>query len=216
MAVKMLLSKNGTNPRALCWPSWRLDINWWLTIISFILGFLVFFFPKIEDNEFKRIRIGIGVFLLALPFLLPLIIWCWRSFEIALQRIASYPILFEQQQRSIQELYDAKKSIFEIAINKRAKNAFELLNARVERDTLYISIKKNSAQKLSAGDVLVVIHKDDYKLMGVFQVSEVLSGSYHARAKSNIDALWISYLYEKGESNFMPNMVAIFVTRGVE
>ncbi len=212
----MQLSNDGTNPRALRWPSWKLNVNWWLAVIPFVLGFVVFFVPELADKKFESIRFRVGVFLLALPVLILSLLWCWRSAKIALERIICYPILFDRHQKSTQELNDAKKRLFEIAIRKRRKNAFELLNARIEGNALYISIKKKSAQKLNVGDVLFVIHQDDDRLMGVFEVSEVLSETYHAKDKSNIDTLWISYLYAKGESTFMPHMIAFFMNRGVE
>lgn len=210
----MQLSNDGTTPRDLRWPSWKLDVNWWLAAISFVLGFVVFFFPEIEDKAFEHIRIKLGVFLLALPVLLLSLMWCWRSFGIAAQRIISYPKLFAQNQTLFEELNDAKNRIAEIAGSETTKNGFELLNARIDRNEIYIAIKKKSAPKLNLGDVLVVIHKDGNMLMGVFEVSEILSACYHAKSKSNIDPVWKSYLQQRGESRFLPNMVSIFMNRG--
>ncbi len=52
--------------------------------------------------------------------------------------------------------------------------------------------------------------------MGTFEVVQVLSTHYIARNSSNVNALWLGYVLDKGgvESSPPPNVMALFIPRG--
>jgi len=202
-------SNEGIGSTDFKWPSWKSGAQWSLTVISFILGIIVFFYPDIEKENYERFRLIIGSVLLASAILIPTATWFLKTFRVALLRISICPLLFEQKIRLTNELNDMKRIIFEMNRKEIDRCGFELLGARFDRGSLFIAIKKRPTPELIVGALLVVFHKDDGMPMGVFEVTEARTNEYYAKGINNVDPVWSSFVLEKGESHFIPNMIAI-------
>ena len=64
------------------------------------------------------------------------------------------------------------------------------------------------------GDIVDVLDQDDNKFMGRFKVTESRENDYYAEGIINIDALWLGYVRQQGETTVIPHMVAICIHKG--
>lgn len=117
----------------------------------------------------------------------------------------------EVETRRGDELAQAKTLIPTLLADRPESDAFELLRASYESNVLYIEVQKRRGRKLLIGSILIVMHKEDKKLMGHFRVIEERSKSYYAQGVSAIDNLWAGQVKEKGELSMFPRMTAIHV-----
>jgi hypothetical protein len=112
------------------------------------------------------------------------------------------------------ELDKANNIIYSLIQDRIGSIEFEIQMARYDGDALYISVKKHKGIKLTGGHTLAVVHKDDNKFMGYFEVAQERIEEYYARGVSNIDPVWAGYIKQEGELSLMPHLAAIYIPNG--
>ena len=203
-------------PPKLSWPKWYWQFSLSLSIISVAIASVIFFFPGFatENKKFQLARIIIGTVILFIPVLIPMMSWFWKAGHVLYQRVHYYSLLHQYAQRDADELNQLKKFIFDYIQKDIKARAFEITAARHDRGNLYIVLKKRRSPRLSEGSVLAAIDFNDGVLMGWFEVTEERPSEYYAHGVSNIDRVWLSYVFQQGESYVIPNIVAIYAPSG--
>ena len=182
----------------------------WLTVIPFVLGFLVFFWPELAAHKsLQYIRIPVGIALVLTPFLVPVLAWLYKTGSVVCRRAHYYPSLRQRAQREIDELDEMKKNLFDILQATSADSLFEIARARYYQDRLHIVLNKRKSPRLAKGDTLVAVDMEDAKAMGLFEVTEVRDAEYYAIGIRGIDAVWLGFVRQQRETRVMPNMRAI-------
>lgn len=194
-------------PPPLEWPKLKWKFEWWWAFISYVLAFIVFFFPQLPII-FKLI---IGVLLLLAPFLAPILIWVWRKTKVAAKRVKFYPSLNTRAQQSVTDNLQLRRSYFDLIMHYTDERRFEIITAGHINSKLIIAVRKRITPKVSRGDLFDVIHKEDGLLMGNFQVTEIRSQEIYATGISNIDPVWLGHVRQMGEVKLIPNLVAVYL-----
>ena len=182
----------------------------WLALMPFLLGFVLFFFPELTANSpaLVGLRLKVGVPLLLAPLLVPVIVWMGRTITVAAQRVKLYTQLHFVAAQALNDLEGVKRSYFDLAWQK-AQDKLEITKVAYLDGKIIIRVLKGKPCRVKQGDSLAVVHKEDSLLMGIFQVTEIRSQEIYAKGISHVDALWLGYIREQGETDMTPNLTAI-------
>jgi hypothetical protein len=196
----------------LKWPQWQWGWgNNVLSIISSLLGLAVFIFPSLSESGFPlKFRLLIGIPLLLMPIIIPILIWLSKTSRVVYLRCIYYSPLRQRAQQHADELMDTRKALFSIVKHDIESLEFEIMRAKYDHGKLYIALKRRKSLRLTKGDTLIAIHKDDGLAMGQFEITEERTGEYLAIGVKGIDRLWLSYMKNQGETALLPYMAAIY------
>ncbi len=199
----------------LNWPRLEWNSEMWLTLIPFVMSFVVFFYPKFaEDNRYEKIRFAIGLPLLFAPLYIPIIVWLWKLVGVGVRRILNYPQSRLQTENANCELFQLKQEIFRLVKNTRENIVFEIGKVAYHQNTIYIAVRWKKELELKRDDTLVVLHLDDGRLMGIFRVVEIRENEYYAQGVRHVDPLWSGYVREREEIGINPFLAAFYVPQG--
>jgi hypothetical protein len=181
----------------------------WAELASFVLGFVLLFFPNLAMER----RLAIGIPLALMPISIPALVWLWRVGRIVWLRVQRYPQLHQRARQDNEALAQVKQAVSTLVQGRIGSRAFEIGVAGWVQGKVYITLKKRRGHGLVVGDELMVIHTDDGIPMGWFEVTEVRSSEYYACGVHNVDAVWAGYVQQRGETFIQPHMAAIYVLR---
>jgi hypothetical protein len=207
-------TSRNTLPPLFEWPRiiWRSEM--WLTIIPFILGFIIFFFPQLSETTVPtQIRLIIGIPLLLAPLLIPFLFWMVRITWVITKRVDLYPQTHSVAKQALFDVEQIRRSYFELTKQFAEDKQFELIKVGYFNSKLVIAVKKRKNPKINQGDILAVVDKEDNLLMGIFEVTELRSEEIYAKGINNIDPLWLGYVIQKGEVNMTPNLAAVLLNQ---
>jgi hypothetical protein len=203
---------NDNHFQPLEWPKIKWQAEMWLAIISFLFGFVLYFFPKLtEDLTSPQVRLMIGVPLLLAPILFPLLAWVWKTIGVAIRRVRFYPFLYIYAKQSVVDVGEFSKSYHDLVKKAADEKQFEIAKVGHVDGKLYIVVQKRRFPKVSLDDLLIVAHKEDGLIMGEFKVTEVRSKDIYAIGFRNVDALWLGYIRRVGELSMTPNLTAFYI-----
>ena len=197
----------------LRWPRWAWrDSGWWLTVFGAVFAAVVFIQPAVSHHPlWLRLVICLGwfgvssVLLLAAEHLLKLL-------STVIDRSRAYDDLYDIAERQSQQIAKAQDTILELLSELTNGRRFEITKTLYYNNILYIEVRKNRNKRLEPGSRVRVIDIQDGGIMGLFQVTEVRSDGYRARAE-DVDPIWLGFVHQTGsaEASAPPNMVAFLI-----
>jgi len=198
----------------LRWPRWAWrDSGWWLTVFGAVFAAVVFVQPATSRHTFWiRLAICLGWFvfssllLLAAQHLL-------KVSSVAIERLRAYNDLYDLAEQQTQQVEKAKNTILELSSELTNSRRFEIDRTLFYDNALYIVLKKNRNRRLEIGHRVRVIDAQDGGIMGVFEVNEVRTDGYRAKAEY-VDAVWLGFIRatSNAEASAPPNTVAFLMT----
>jgi predicted DNA-binding antitoxin AbrB/MazE fold protein len=198
------MKEKGT-PAPFEWPRWKYSSKW-PTYIPSILAIVVFFIPNLK----LKYRIILAIFLL-LPVLIQTFLLITKTIVIMFKRINYYPNLYNYYQNDYSKLREIIELLYYVNIKDKI---LEIKGAKYQKGDLYIVLKNNSKLNLKEGNKIIVIDKKDLVYLGQFEITEVRNSEYFAVGVRNIDPVWRGYVRQEGETDIMPNTVAIYLSSG--
>jgi predicted DNA-binding antitoxin AbrB/MazE fold protein len=206
------MKEKGT-PAPFEWPRWKYSSKW-LTYIASILAIVVFFIPNAVffiPNLKLKYRIILAIFFLLLPVLIQTFLLITKTIVIMFKRINYYPNLYNYYQNDCSKLREIIELFYYVNIKDKI---LEIKGAKYQKGDLYIVLKNNSKLNLKEGNKIIVIDKKDLVYLGQFEITEVRNSEYFAVGVRNIDPVWRGYVRQEGETDIMPNTVAIYLSSG--
>ena len=129
----------------------------------------------------------------------------------ATQRAKYYSSLHSKALQAIQYIEHLRKSYFDLVKQIADERQFEIIRVANVNGKMFIVIQKRKTPKIYQGDSMVVVHKEDGLLMGIFQVTEIRLKEIYAQGISDLDAVWSGYVRQRGEVHMTPNLAAIYI-----
>ena len=202
-------------PNEYSWSRIRWRTGFWLAFIPSILAFVVFFWPKITEQETPSgLRLLIGIPLVMAPILVPIFFWLIANIRTALNRIREFGNLWEISNDRADENELLKANFAKFVLEVTERQSHDLKGAKIQNSHVYISVTKGPKPKLTDDDQLWVIDITDLRLMGIFQVAQETASEYYAVSIGGIDPLWKGEIHQQGEVHMFPNMTAISISKG--
>ena len=199
-------------PPPLEWPKIKWQAEVWWTIFPSLLGIILFFFPQLTANStLAQYRLIIGVPLALAPLIVPFVLWLLMVCKVVIERANYYSSLQLKADQAIDDVEHLRKSYFDLAKQIADERQFEIISVANVDGKMFILIQKRKTPKVHQGDSMIVVHKEDGLLMGIFQVIEVRSKEIYAQGISNLDAVWSGYVRQQGEIRMTPNLAAIYI-----
>ena len=92
---------------------------------------------------------------------------------------------------------------------------FEIEKTLYYDEQLYILLRKKRGTRLEVGHRVRVIDSQDGGIMGEFEVQEVRSDGYRARAY-DVDPVWLGFIHQDGKAEMSapPHTVAFLMSQG--
>lgn len=202
-----------TKPK-LSWPRWAWrDSGWWLTAFGAVFAAVVFVQPAISHRTFwVRLAICFGWFVFS-SLLLLVTQHLLKVLSVAIERLRAYNDLYDLAEQQSEQIEIAKNTILELSSELTNSRRFEIDKTLFYNNALYIVLKKNRNRRLEIGHRVRVIDAQDGGIMGVFEVNEVRTDGYRAKAEY-ADAVWLGFIRATGnaEASAPPNTVAFLMT----
>lgn len=132
--------------------------------------------------------------------------------SVAINRLRAYNDLYDLAEKQTQQIEKAKNTVLGLSSELTNSRRFEIDKTLFYDNALYIVLKKNRNRRLEIGHRVTVIDAEEGGIMGLFEVNEVRSDGYRAKAEY-VDAVWLGYVYETGnaEASAPPNTVALLM-----
>jgi hypothetical protein len=196
------------NPKYFKWPTWKIHLLNWLSVISFLFAITIFIMSQINDSGKEKFCIILGFVFLVAPVLIPMSWWVVRVLLVIFERTTYYPFLYSLYQETSSQSVDLEQQFVSYVLNSTKDYMFEISRVTYQSNQLYISLKKKEAFNLNINDIVIVIDKNDGYFMGQFEITEIRTDVYYAVGTKLIDPLWRSVVREKVEIEMTPNLVA--------
>lgn len=187
-----------------------------LGLIPFLMGLVPIFAPNLSDARiYLRYRYVIGIILLSSPFLIPIIYWLGKSAVVLFRRGMFYVSATDSIEDLSNQLAEIKSNIFDL-LQASSYQIFEINVASFVKGSIYLSISNQDGPVLSIGDKLSVVDLDDAMMLGVFEVMQIRTSDYYARASGFVDPLFSGYIRQQQQTEMLPNIVAMRIIPGKE
>lgn len=183
-------------PPKLEYPKFHWRWEFWLTFISYLF---IIWAPELT----------IKIILFLIPIIVPTVFWFAKVMLIIIKRARFYPQAYRHLQFVNQNLRDLQKEFAEVVLKGKAESILEISRAAYLKGNLYLTLLKFKGITLNVGDEVTVIDKQDIKLMGVFEITQLRKNEYYAKGVKEVDRLWLGFVQQNGEVNTFPDLVAI-------
>lgn len=197
------------------WPRWAWrDSGWWLTVFGTVFAVIAYVQPSVSKHSFLiRIGIAFGSFVLS-PVLLLTADYILKACFAAVHRLRAYDDLHNVAERQAEQLEKAQEMNLKLSQELTSGRRFEIEKSLFYQDELYILLRKKRGARLEVGDMVGVIDAQDGGIMGVFEVSEVLSAGYRAKA-SYVDPVWLGFVHQNAAAEMPapPNTIALLMPK---
>lgn len=201
-------------PKIFNWPKFQWRMGLLFTIASFLLTSILLIFPNLSEGRFSCYRIFLIVFMIVGPFIIISVLpWLFKVVLTITKRVDYYPALLEISKTQQQDLTNMRNAIAELLQNIPKSITFEIKRASFTNGKLYILLRKSDGNMI-IGDRVEIIDTEDGMSMGQFKVTEIRMDVYYAEEIGHIDPVWSGYIREKGETEVIPHMKAIYIPRG--
>lgn len=195
------------------WPRWTWrDSGWWFAVFGAVLGAVVFVQPAISRHSFW-VRFGISLGWFALSCILLLTVeHLFKSCLVAISRLRAYNSLYDVAEQQARQIARAQETILELSQELTRGRRFEIEKTLYYDETLYVVLRKKRGARLEVGHRVRVIDTQDGGIMGVFEVNEVRSDEYRARA-DYVNPVWLGFVHQNGraETSAPPNTIAFLM-----
>jgi hypothetical protein len=128
-------------------------------------------------------------------------------------KLPTFVHLTEERTLAVNE---AQETVLSLSAQLFGERSIEIELVQHYNERLHLRLRRRTGLNLEVGSEIKVIDLTEGSIMGTFEVVQVLSTHYIARNSSNVNALWLGYVLDKGgvESSPPPNVMALFIPRG--
>lgn len=192
------------------YPNFKWKWGTWLSVVSTLITFIFFVFPKINEGNIDKRRIILFLAIAIGPFILfSCLPWLFKAIRVSKERLKYYPQIWNVWQFQHKNIAEMRTEMANLLQNAYITQFFEIEKASFEKGRLYILLLKNKKNDLKVEDSVEVIDQEDGKWMGRFKISEVREKVYYAYGIEQIDPVWLGYVIGKQELDVLPHMIAV-------
>jgi hypothetical protein len=208
-------SSDGELSEKYLWPKINWNLDFWFTLIPFILGFLLLFYPQIQvDKNLEKIRWLIGIGLLMFPLTATLVIWFVNIVRVIIRRNKDFKLYFNQFQDLNKEYIEYRDKISNAVVKLISSQSLQVSEAHFDDNEIYVVVKSSPQIELNNGIILVLYNAETEKTIGFFKVTSITAEYCQAKAYQGVDPLWSGYVREKKHIRFLANINAVVYSEG--
>lgn len=199
----------------LSWPKPQWRVTRYLTIVSTLLAIVVFVIPGLSGGDLESRRIVIAVIVIVIPVVVFTgIPWLYRAIRVIVKRVSYYSEIRRIHLETRKDFMELQKAMTGYLMNQVGRDELEIQLAAFKNGKIFLLLSRKAEVNIELGDVVEVVDNRDYKSMGQFRITEIRSEVYYAEEVSHVDKLWLGYVKIRGETRFLPNMIAIRMPGG--
>ena len=199
----------------LSWPKPQWRVTRYLTIVSTLVAIVVFVIPGLSGGDFESRRIVIAVIVIVIPLVVSTgIPWLYRAIRVIVKRVSYYSEIRRIYLETRKDFMELQKAMAGYLMNQVGRDELEIQLAAFKNGKIFLLLSRKAEVNIELGDVVEVVDNRDYKSMGQFRITEIRGEVYYAEEVSHVDKLWLGYVKIRGETRFLPNMIAIRMPGG--
>lgn len=177
-----------------------------------VFAAVVFVQPATSRHSiWVRFGISLGWFLVS-SILLLAAEYLLKTCSVAMNRLRAYNNLYDVAEQQARQIARSQETILELSQELTSSRRFEIEKTLYYDGLLYLVLRKKRGAKLEIGHRIKVIDAQDGGIMGVFEVTEVRSDGYRAKA-DYVDPVWLGFVHQNGkaETSAPPNTIALLM-----